>query len=86
VSVQDTGVGIPEKYHEFLFDEFFRIKDGEKQVSGTGLGLPISKKIVSEMGGTIELESEVDVGSTFRVRLPAYTEETSAAEKTESPE
>jgi two-component system sensor histidine kinase/response regulator len=86
VSVQDTGVGIPEKYHEFLFDEFFRIKDGEKQVSGTGLGLPISKKIVSEMGGTIELESEVDVGSTFRVRLPAYTEETSAAEKTDSPE
>ncbi len=86
VAVQDTGVGIPEKYHEFLFDEFFRIKDGEKQVSGTGLGLPISKKIVSEMGGTIELESEVDVGSTFRVRLPAYTEETSAAEKTDSPE
>lgn len=86
VSVQDTGVGIPEKYHKFLFDEFFRIKDREKKVSGTGLGLPICKRIVSEMGGTIEVESEVDVGSTFRVRLPAYSEEKDAEAETENSE
>jgi len=86
VSVQDTGVGIPENYHEFLFDEFFRIKDREKKVSGTGLGLPICKRIVSEMGGRIEVESEVDVGSTFRVRLPAFREERTAEEETKSSE
>jgi signal transduction histidine kinase len=80
VSVQDTGLGIPEKYREFVFDEFFRIKDRAKKVGGTGLGLPICKKIVSEMGGVIEFESEVDVGSTFVVRLPAFREEDEEAE------
>jgi len=75
VSVQDTGVGIPQEYQEFLFDEFFRIEEAGKRISGTGLGLPICKRIVSEMGGVIEVESQVDAGSTFRVRLPAFTEE-----------
>ena len=75
VSVSDTGVGIPDQYRPFLFSEFFRIKsDTGKRTSGTGLGLHIAKKIVSEMGGSIGLESEVDVGSTFRVRLPAWRE------------
>jgi len=76
IKVADTGVGIPEKYRPFLFDEFFRIKDeGAKRTAGTGLGLHISKKIVGEMGGTIDVESEVNVGSTFRVRLPAWMEQ-----------
>jgi signal transduction histidine kinase len=75
VLVTDTGVGIPEKYRPLLFDEFFRVRGEDREkTSGTGLGLPICKKIVSEMGGSIEVESEVDVGSTFRVRLPAYNE------------
>jgi two-component system sensor histidine kinase/response regulator len=78
VSVQDTGVGIPEKYHELLFDEFFRVTEVGSKVAGTGLGLPICKRIVSEMGGSIEVQSQVDVGSTFRVRLPAYSEQRSA--------
>jgi signal transduction histidine kinase len=84
VSVQDTGVGIPKEYHEFLFDEFFRVKDGGKRVSGTGLGLPICKRIVSEMGGIIEVESELDVGSTFWVRLPAFQEQESEKDVTAS--
>ena len=71
----DTGVGIPDKYRPFLFEEFFRVKDDSaKKTPGTGLGLHISKKIVSEMGGTIDVESEVGVGSTFCVRLPAWRE------------
>lgn len=75
VSVTDTGVGIPEKYRQFLFDEFFRIREeGAKKTSGTGLGLSICKRIVCEMGGSIDVDSQVDVGSTFRVRLPAYRE------------
>ncbi len=73
VAVSDTGVGIPEKYRQLLFDEFFRIEDeGTKKTAGTGLGLAICRRIVSEMGGSIGVESQVNVGSTFRVRLPAY--------------
>jgi signal transduction histidine kinase len=73
IAVADTGVGIPEQYRPFLFDEFFRIKEeGVKRTEGTGLGLHISKRIVSEMGGSIEVESQAGIGSTFRVRLPAW--------------
>ena len=75
VAVADTGVGIPEKYRPFLFDEFFRVRDeGAKKTAGTGLGLHISKKIVSEMGGTITVDSQPGAGSTFWVRLPAWHE------------
>jgi len=76
VSVSDTGVGIPDQYRPFLFSEFFRGKsENGKRTTGTGLGLHIAKKIVSEMGGSIGVESEVNVGSTFRVRLPAWREQ-----------
>jgi len=75
IAVADSGVGIPEKYRPFLFEEFFRVKDeSAKKTVGTGLGLHICKKIVSEMGGTIDVQSEVGVGSTFCVRLPAWRE------------
>jgi signal transduction histidine kinase len=81
IAVGDTGVGIPEKYRPFLFDEFFRIKEaGVKRVEGTGLGLHITKRIVSEMGGSIDVESQAGVGSTFRVRLPAWREPAAGAE------
>ena len=73
IAVTDSGIGIPEKHRPFLFDEFFRVKDdGAKKTAGTGLGLHISKRIVSEMGGTIEVDSEAGLGSTFWVRLPAW--------------
>jgi two-component system, sensor histidine kinase and response regulator len=68
VSVADTGIGIREQDRPFIFDEFFRASDG--RVPGTGLGLPICRRIVSELGGTIVLETEEDAGSTFTVRLP----------------
>ncbi|HTP31392.1 MAG TPA: HAMP domain-containing sensor histidine kinase [Candidatus Acidoferrales bacterium] len=75
ISVADTGMGIPEKYRPFLFDEFFRVKDeGTRKTTGTGLGLHICKRIVAEMGGAIEVASEVGAGSTFSVRLPAWQE------------
>ena len=72
IAVSDTGVGISRQHLPRLFDEFFRIRGGAaKDVEGTGLGLPISRRIVSELGGAIEVESEQGRGSTFRVRLPA---------------
>jgi signal transduction histidine kinase len=48
--------------------------DGLKKTAGTGLGLHISKRIVSEMGGTISVDSEAGAGSTFWVRFPAWRE------------
>jgi two-component system, sensor histidine kinase and response regulator len=70
VAVADTGVGIPEKCRHLLFEEFFRVEgDGEKRTPGNGLGLSICRRLVSEMGGSIGVDSEVNVGSTFRVRL-----------------
>ena len=71
VAVTDTGRGIPEAFRSLVFEEFFRVNEhGEQTPPGTGLGLPITRKIVGEMGGRIDLESEVGVGSTFTVRLP----------------
>ncbi|MHB1193438.1 MAG: hybrid sensor histidine kinase/response regulator [Longimicrobiales bacterium] len=71
VAVKDTGHGIPEAFRSLVFEEFFRVGDhGAQTPPGTGLGLPITRKIVAEMGGKVELESEVGVGSTFTVRLP----------------
>jgi len=75
VAVADTGVGIPPQYRQFLFDEFFRVRgEGAKKTPGTGLGLAICRKIVTELGGSIAVDSAPGAGSTFRVRLPAWRE------------
>lgn len=81
VAVTDTGIGIPEEYRRSLFDEFFRVQ-GEcaKKTAGTGLGLAICRRIVDEMGGAIEVESELGAGSTFRVWLPAWQADAGEAE------
>jgi two-component system, sensor histidine kinase and response regulator len=70
ISVTDTGLGIPVADLPFLFDEFYRVQRPEARTAGTGLGLPICKRIVSELGGTIHVESTEDAGSAFIVRLP----------------
>ncbi len=75
IGVHDTGIGIPEKYRSLLFEEFFRVEgDSARKTSGTGLGLPICRQIVAELGGRMRVESEVGVGSTFSVHLPAWRE------------
>ncbi|MGE5647874.1 MAG: response regulator [Acidobacteriota bacterium] len=75
VSVADTGIGIPPEHRRMLFDEFFRVEGaGAKKTSGTGLGLAICRRIVTELGGAIEVESEAGQGSTFTVRLLAWRE------------
>lgn len=76
IDVVDTGVGISPQHHGSLFDDFFRVKgDATKDIPGSGLGLTICQRIVAEMGGRIEVESEPGVGSTFRVRLPMWRDQ-----------
>ncbi len=67
VSIADTGCGIPKQYLTRIFDPFFTTKDPGK---GTGLGLSITEKIVKKYGGTIKVESEEGVGTTFTLRFP----------------
>jgi signal transduction histidine kinase len=72
VIFSDTGCGIASDYLEAIFEPFFSTKE---EVKGVGLGLPISHGIVQRHHGTIEVQSEVDVGSTFTITLPLLTEE-----------
>lgn len=69
ISVKDNGPGIEKDNMGKIFEPFFTTKEAGK---GTGLGLSICKKIISEHGGTIELESEVGKGSVFTIKLPRY--------------
>jgi signal transduction histidine kinase len=71
VRIRDTGVGIPKEDLNQLFERFYRVdKDRSRATGGSGLGLAISKQIVEMHGGSISVESEVDVGSVFEVSLP----------------
>ncbi len=72
VEVADTGIGIPEDALPGLFTEFYRVKNEHtRDIPGTGLGLAICRRIVADLGGSIEVHSKVDAGTTFVVRLPA---------------
>lgn len=71
IEVSDTGLGIPEDELPNLFGRFYRTTAAqESAIPGTGLGLAITRALVTSHGGVIEVDSEVGVGSTFRVRLP----------------
>jgi signal transduction histidine kinase len=72
VSVKDSGQGIPAAEIPFIFDRFRRADTSRaRNTGGYGLGLAISKAIVEAYGGTIRVESEVGIGTTMTVRLPA---------------
>jgi signal transduction histidine kinase/CheY-like chemotaxis protein len=69
--VADTGIGIAVEDQERIFEEFVQVESElQAVVKGTGLGLPLAKRLTELLGGTIKVESEVGVGSTFHVRLP----------------
>jgi signal transduction histidine kinase len=75
MSVSDTGIGIPLEAQERIFERFYRVdKARSRAKGGTGLGLAIVKHAVESHGGVIELESELERGSTFRVRFPVCEE------------
>ena len=69
IAVTDTGPGIAPEELETIFEEFTQATDG-KRAEGTGLGLPLSQKLVELHGGRLWVESEVDRGSTFRFTIP----------------
>ena len=70
IEVEDTGYGMTPEYLEKIFDAFTRAENSTtNKVQGTGLGMAITKSIVELMGGTIEVFSEVDRGTLFRVDL-----------------
>jgi signal transduction histidine kinase len=69
VRIRDEGLGIPEDERGHLFERFFRTSVA-KPYGGVGLGLYISREIVTRMGGDIMLESSGGKGSVFRVTLP----------------
>jgi PAS domain S-box-containing protein len=68
ITVSDSGKGIPRDILDKIFEPFFTTREVGQ---GTGLGMSISYRIISDYGGTIEVESEVDVGTAFTLRFPA---------------
>jgi len=73
ISVTDHGLGISKDELKKIFDKFYRVSTARiKETQGTGLGLTLSKHIVKAHGGTIEVESEIDRGSRFTVRIPLH--------------
>jgi signal transduction histidine kinase len=70
VSVTDTGKGIPPDSLAQVFQKFYRVPDSEGYATGTGLGLSIARKIVEVLGGEMNVESRVGVGSTFWFTQP----------------
>jgi signal transduction histidine kinase len=69
IEVEDTGIGINPEFLPRLFESFSQ-GDDTSSGEGSGLGLPIARRLTELMGGTIEVDSEKDVGTTFTVHLP----------------
>ncbi len=73
LSVADTGIGIAPEHFDRVFEEFRQVDERvARRIGGTGLGMPISKKLVEMQGGEMWFESELGSGSTFYFTLPIY--------------
>ena len=75
IEVMDTGIGIPARYADRVFERFFRVDRARSRTSGsTGLGLSIVRNVALAHGGSVAVESRVGVGSTFTIYLPVLVE------------
>ena len=87
---RDTGIGMAEAFQKRIFEPFAQEHAGSRtKFAGTGLGMPITKKLVEKMGGTISFESKEGTGTTFVIRIPFridtdMKDRTEAEEKTET--
>jgi NADPH-dependent 2,4-dienoyl-CoA reductase/sulfur reductase-like enzyme/rhodanese-related sulfurtransferase/two-component sensor histidine kinase len=72
INVIDTGYGIPKNELKSIFDPFYRSMKHKSNISGTGLGLPIAKRVITNHNGTITVTSQENKGTTFSITLP-YT-------------
>ena len=71
--VRDTGIGISPEDQSRIFDEFTQLEHRlQRKVRGTGLGLPLSKRLAELLGGTLSVRSEPGIGSTFALRIPIH--------------
>ena len=71
-SVTDTGIGIAPEHQDIIFQEFTQLENAvQRKVRGTGLGLPLSKKLAELLGGSVSVASELGLGSTFSATHPA---------------
>jgi len=78
-SVADTGIGIAPEHHALIFQEFAQLDNAvQRKVRGTGLGLPLSKKLAELLGGSVSLTSEPGLGSTFSATIPLVHASTAA--------
>ncbi len=70
--VADTGIGIPEAFHNQVFEAFWQVEQGTTRAhGGTGLGLTVSRRLARLLGGDLTMESRPAEGSVFRLRIPA---------------
>ncbi len=74
IIVKDSGIGIPKESQQKIFDRFYQVKNN-LTTQGTGIGLSLTYELVRLHNGNIYLESEPNMGSTFTVILPLWTEE-----------
>lgn len=69
--IEDTGIGMSKEFQEHIFEPFMQEnQDARTNYKGTGLGMAITKRLVDQMNGTIEVKSQIGKGSTFKVNLP----------------
>lgn len=69
ISVQDTGVGIEQKYLGLIFERLYRVDSSRSNVEGYGIGLSLALAMVENLEGTLNVKSELGVGSTFTLTL-----------------
>ncbi|WP_435236936.1 aerobic respiration two-component sensor histidine kinase ArcB [Psychromonas sp. PT13] len=82
--VEDSGIGIPNDQLDKIFAMYYQVK-GNANVIGTGIGLAISSQIVKMLGGKLSVESEPDVGSTFRFSIPVQVNQDKALDEPSLP-